>query len=130
MCVHLSLQFMTATEDVADEVASKLAGMDPKARAAAKAKAKVGGWGVVWPVWGSIGCWCGSSNLRRFCLKEQAAGVLMTASLPLRQVDQRPSGAAAVVVLHPLTSQLGWCVVLCRVVLCCPHRLTWLRACG
>lgn len=53
-CVYLSLQFMTATEDVADEVASKLAGMDPKARTAAKAKAKVGGV-LVWPVGGSIG---------------------------------------------------------------------------
>jgi hypothetical protein len=35
------LQFMTATEDVADEVNRKLARMDPQARAEAKAKAKV-----------------------------------------------------------------------------------------
>lgn len=36
-----SLQFMSATEDVADEVNRKLARMDPQARAEAKAKAKV-----------------------------------------------------------------------------------------
>lgn len=39
MCV--AVQFMTATEDVADEVSAKLKRMDPKARAEAKAKAKV-----------------------------------------------------------------------------------------
>jgi hypothetical protein len=38
---HL-LQFMTATEDVADEVKAKLAKMDPAQRHAAVKKAKVG----------------------------------------------------------------------------------------
>jgi hypothetical protein len=35
------MQFMSATEDVADEVNRKLSRMDPQARAEAKAKAKV-----------------------------------------------------------------------------------------
>ena len=39
-------QFMTATEDVADEVKAKLAKMDPAQRDAAVKKAKVGDWGV------------------------------------------------------------------------------------
>ena len=106
---------MTATEDVADEVASKLAGMDPKARAAAKAKAKVG-------VGGGVGSHWGVPQQQQpetpFCLKEQAAGVLMAPCFPLRQVDRRPSVAAAAVVPHPLICHVGWCVVLCA-VLCC-----------